>query len=67
MHRRGPSTTRIELSVCDSSAKRFAPTARRGRQDDGLVVDLKMQLVGYAFRIGTVDEALCRPCGTRST
>ena len=36
----------IRPSVCDRSATRFAPTARRGRQDDGFVEKVDMQLVG---------------------
>ena len=32
--RRGPSTSRSNPSLCDRSPRRFAPTARRGRQDD---------------------------------
>jgi hypothetical protein len=34
----------IKLSVYERSAKRFPPTARRGRQDDGFVARLKNRL-----------------------
>ncbi len=43
-----PSTPRQKPSVSDRSARRFAPTAGQGRQDDGLVRSLKNILGGCA-------------------
>ena len=40
-HRRGPSTSRYKPFVMHRSARRFAPTARRGRQDDGFVEEFE--------------------------
>jgi hypothetical protein len=42
----GSSTPRHKASVCDRSAKRFAPTASRGRQDDGFVGGLECSWLG---------------------
>jgi hypothetical protein len=49
-HRRGPSTPRIKLSVCDRAAKRFA-------QDDGFVGGLKCNWLHIVEKVtGSQDD-----------